>query len=43
MKTRQCAGKNSEPQGGLYLLAAVIFAVLYGIPLLTSLMAGTPH
>jgi len=35
--------RNGEPQGGLYVLSALVFALLYGLPVLVYLLDGTPR
>jgi hypothetical protein len=43
MKPKTRVGKNGESQSGLYLLSALVFALLYGLPVLVYLLDGTPH
>ena len=41
MKMRLPVRKHAEPQAGLYLLSALMFAALYGLPLLAYLLGHT--
>ena len=41
MKTEPSAMKDGESKLGLYLLAAVMFAVIYGLPVLAYFVG--PH
>ena len=35
--------KNGETQGGIYVLSALVFALLYGLPVLVYLLDSTPR
>lgn len=43
MKTSVSVRKNGENQWGLYLLSTLVFALLYGLPVLVYLLDGAAH
>ena len=43
MKTSASVRKDGESQKGLYLLSALVFAFLYGLPVLVYLLDGAAH